>query len=77
MNSPAISVPGSRAVRSSRNASRIFAAARHEPLTRKDIEDKFVLNAHHGGWNAGRAKSVLGAAAGFFDGPIKLDQFGE
>ena len=54
-----------------------FRGGAHEPLTRKDIEDKFMLNAHHGGWNAGRAKSVLGAAARLFDGPIKLDQFGE
>ena len=22
----------------------------HEPLTRQDIEEKFVLNARHGGW---------------------------
>ena len=28
----------------------------HEPLTRQDIEDKFMLNARHGGWDAGRAK---------------------
>ena len=28
----------------------------HEPLTRQDIEDKFVLNAQHGGWD-GRASS--------------------
>ena len=23
----------------------------HEPLTRQDIEDKFVLNARHGGYD--------------------------
>ncbi len=54
-----------------------FRGGAHEPLTRKDIEDKFMLNAQHGGWNAARAQSVLGAAAGLFDGPIRLDQFGE
>ena len=27
----------------------------HEPLTRGDIEDKFVLNVRHGGWSAEQA----------------------
>ena len=31
----------------------------HEPLTRQDIEDKFALNARHGGWSAERAASTL------------------
>ena len=26
----------------------------HEPLTRRDIEEKFALNARHGGWSAER-----------------------
>src|SRR5262249_40988397 len=29
----------------------------HEPLTREDIEEKFVLNARHGGWDAARTQS--------------------
>ena len=53
------------------------ARSAHEPLTRQDIEDKFMLNAQHGGWTASRAKSVIGAAAKFFDDPVRLDQFGE
>ena len=31
----------------------------HEPLSRDDIEEKFVLNARHGGWDAVRARSAL------------------
>ena len=27
-----------------------------EPLTRADIEDKFVLNARHGGWDEARTQ---------------------
>jgi 2-methylcitrate dehydratase PrpD len=45
----------------------------HEPLSRADIEDKFMLNAKHGGWSAERAASVLKLCAGLFDGPVKLD----
>ena len=33
----------------------------HEPLTRADIEEKFALNARHGGWDDARAKSALQA----------------
>ena len=44
----------------------------HEPLTRADIEDKFLLNAGHGGWSAERAKQVLGTIGGLFDGPVDL-----
>ena len=28
----------------------------HEPLSRSDIEEKFLLNARHGGWDAARAQ---------------------
>jgi 2-methylcitrate dehydratase PrpD len=45
----------------------------HEPLTRADIEDKFLLNAKHGGWSAERAAAVLKLCRGLFDGPVKLD----
>ena len=44
----------------------------HEPLTRQDIEDKFVLNARHGGWpKAGIAPSRARAKA-LYDGPLDL-----
>jgi 2-methylcitrate dehydratase PrpD len=44
----------------------------HEPLTRADIEEKFLLNARHGGWSGERAKAALQAIAGLFDGPVAL-----
>ncbi|MGC1779085.1 MAG: MmgE/PrpD family protein [Xanthobacteraceae bacterium] len=44
----------------------------HEPLSRKDIEDKFLLNAKHGGWSARRAGDVLGLIGTLFDGQIEL-----
>ena len=54
-----------------------FRGGAHEPLTRQDIEDKFLLNARHGGWSAPRARSVLDTAKNFYSGTIKLDQLGE
>jgi 2-methylcitrate dehydratase PrpD len=44
----------------------------HEPLTRRDIEDKFALNARHGGWDDTRAKSVLASIGKLYDGRIDL-----
>jgi 2-methylcitrate dehydratase PrpD len=44
----------------------------HEPLTRQDIEDKFMLNAEHGGYDSGRAKAALAVAAKLFEGRIDL-----
>jgi 2-methylcitrate dehydratase PrpD len=38
----------------------------HEPLTRADIEDKFMLNARHGGDDEARAKAALTIAANLF-----------
>jgi len=46
----------------------------HEPLSRADIEEKFVLNARHGGWNDARAKAALKLIAGLFEGPIELSE---
>jgi 2-methylcitrate dehydratase PrpD len=43
-----------------------------EPLTRADIQDKFLLNAVHGGWTAARAAQVLQTIGTLFDGPIDL-----
>ncbi|MGN6749078.1 MAG: MmgE/PrpD family protein [Xanthobacteraceae bacterium] len=43
-----------------------------EPLSRADIEEKFLLNAHHGGWNDARAAAALKLIAGLFDGPVQL-----
>src|SRR6201988_3475082 len=44
----------------------------HEPLTRADIEEKFLLNARHGGWSEQRAAAALQLIAGLFDGPVAL-----
>lgn len=54
-----------------------FRGGAHEPLTRQDIEDKFLLNALHGGWSAERAQSALDAARKFYNGAIRLDRFVE
>jgi 2-methylcitrate dehydratase PrpD len=43
-----------------------------EPLTRADIEDKFMLNARHGGWSAERAAAMLKHIKTLFDGPVTL-----
>jgi 2-methylcitrate dehydratase PrpD len=39
----------------------------HEPLTPREIEEKFVLNARHGGWAAGRTDGALALARKLFD----------
>jgi 2-methylcitrate dehydratase PrpD len=46
----------------------------HEPLTRQDIEDKFMLNARHGGYDAARAQAALKLAADLFKGRIELSR---
>jgi 2-methylcitrate dehydratase PrpD len=43
-----------------------------EPLTRADIQDKFLLNATHGGWTAARAAQVLQTVGTLFGGPLEL-----
>ncbi|HZP76774.1 MAG TPA: MmgE/PrpD family protein [Pseudolabrys sp.] len=49
-----------------------FRGGANEPLTRDDIQDKFMLNAKHGGWDASRAKAALASLARLYDGPIDL-----
>jgi 2-methylcitrate dehydratase PrpD len=44
----------------------------HEPLTRQDIEDKFVLNARHGGWPEARIAPALARAKALYDGALDL-----
>jgi 2-methylcitrate dehydratase PrpD len=44
----------------------------HEPLTRADIEAKFILNARHGGCGDAQAKAALKIAADMFRGRIDL-----
>jgi hypothetical protein len=44
----------------------------HEPLTRRDIEEKFVLNVKHGGWDDARIQQALALMRGFYDRKIDL-----
>jgi len=43
-----------------------------EPLTRADIEQKFLLNCKHGGWSDARAAEALAVIGGLFKGPVNL-----
>jgi 2-methylcitrate dehydratase PrpD len=43
-----------------------------EPLTRRDVEDKFVLNARHGGWPEARIDAALARAKSLYAGPFDL-----
>ena len=44
----------------------------HEPLSRQDIADKFVLNAKYGGWGEARAKAALELLGKLYEGRIDL-----
>jgi 2-methylcitrate dehydratase PrpD len=46
----------------------------HEPLTRQDIEEKFALNAAHGGWNDRHIQEALALMRTLYDGRINLAQ---
>jgi 2-methylcitrate dehydratase PrpD len=45
----------------------------HEPLARRELEDKFRRNCAHGGWPAERAEAFLARAGRFFDAPVDLE----
>jgi 2-methylcitrate dehydratase PrpD len=44
----------------------------HEPLSRNDIEDKFLLNVRHGGYDDARARAALDLAKNVFGSRIDL-----
>jgi 2-methylcitrate dehydratase PrpD len=44
----------------------------HEPLTRQDVEEKFALNARHGGWSEEHAATALALMQRLYDGPVEL-----
>jgi hypothetical protein len=46
-----------------------------EPLSRRDIEDKFRLNCAHGGWPAEKSEALLRWAKSAFERPIDLAAF--
>jgi len=43
-----------------------------EPLSRSDIEEKFALNARHGGWSAAQVEDALALARRLYDGKVDL-----
>ena len=43
-----------------------------EPLTRRDLTDKFALNAQHGGWSREQGGAALKLLAGLCQGRIDL-----
>ncbi|MGA2566909.1 MAG: MmgE/PrpD family protein [Pseudolabrys sp.] len=49
-----------------------FRGGANEPLTRADIEEKFALNARHGGWDQARAAAAFTLLAKLYDGKINL-----
>jgi 2-methylcitrate dehydratase PrpD len=51
-----------------------FRGGANEPLTRADIEDKFVLCCRHGGWDGAKTKSALKLAKSLYDGRIDLKE---
>ncbi len=51
-----------------------FRGGAHEPLTRQDIEEKFMLNARHGGWDDKRAQAALGLLRKLYDGRVELKE---
>lgn len=49
-----------------------FRGGAQEPLTCEDIKDKFMRNAHHGGWGGQRSAAALSLFENLYDGPINL-----
>ncbi len=49
-----------------------FRGGAKEPLTRQDIEDKFTLNAKHGGWDDWRGASALSLLTKLYGGKVDL-----
>jgi 2-methylcitrate dehydratase PrpD len=47
----------------------------HEPLSRADVEEKFLLNARHGGWDDAQAAATLTRARTLFGSPLDLHAF--
>ena len=47
----------------------------HEPLTRSDIEEKFLLSCRHGGWDEKKTEIAMKAARALYQGQIDLKPF--
>jgi 2-methylcitrate dehydratase PrpD len=50
-----------------------FRGGAQEPLTREEIEQKFVRNAMHGGWDEARSVKALQSLKRMFDSAIDLE----
>jgi hypothetical protein len=44
----------------------------HDPLSRAELEAKFLANAQHGGWNRERAQMAMDLIGQFFASPVDL-----
>jgi len=51
-----------------------FRGGAQEPLTRRDIEEKFALNCRHGGWDDKKTTAALALAKSLYDGRIELKE---
>ena len=51
-----------------------FRGGAKEPLTRRDIEEKFALNCRHGGWDESKTRSALKLAQSLYDARIDLKE---
>jgi 2-methylcitrate dehydratase PrpD len=49
-----------------------FRGGAKEPLTRKDIEEKFALCCRHGGWDDAKTSAALRIAKSLYDGRIDV-----
>lgn len=49
-----------------------FRGGANEPLTRQDIEEKFTLNAQHGGWDDKRSGAALKLLSKLYGGKVEL-----
>jgi 2-methylcitrate dehydratase PrpD len=52
-----------------------FRGGANEPLSRAELDDKFLRNARHGGWDEARSAAALKQLTGFFNGRIDLTAF--
>src|SRR4051812_48240499 len=51
-----------------------FRGGAREPLTRRDIVEKFTLNCRHGGWDETKTGAALDLAKTLYQGPIDLKE---
>jgi 2-methylcitrate dehydratase PrpD len=52
-----------------------FRGGAHEPLSRRDLEEKFRLNCAHGGWPSERVEQLLAFVEGRSGEPLDLAPF--